>query len=305
MGTQPNEPMPNYGDGYIPPPPEPQSNDGRTLGLAGLILGIIALALFWIPLLNYVSLVLALVGLGLSIASLVIVRRRASAQGLSIAAVIVSAAALVAAILATVFWSSLFNSVDEVIEDPLPTVTVTPPAVPTVTPSTIPPAVPTTSPPVVPTVTPTTGTTPRSSAAAPNPTILPLGADAEVGDYTVAVSSVQLDATEAILGYSQANQPPDGQYVLVTLDVVYNGSDEGDPWLDLNPKFVGSDNRQYDQAACLLDLQGSSLPTLENGGAAQYEVCMDVPAEALPGKRILIENSVDFSGTDEASWETE
>ncbi|MFJ7748905.1 hypothetical protein ACIQXM_02985 [Arthrobacter sp. NPDC097144] len=295
MGTQPNEPMPNYGDGY-PPPPEPQSTDGRTLGLAGLILGIIALVLFWIPLLNFVSLVLALVGLGLSIASLVIVRRRAAAQGLSIAAVIVSAVALIAAILATLFWSSLFNSVDQVIEEPLPTVTVTPPAVPTVTPSSIPP--------VGPTTTPTTGPTPRSSAA-PNPAILPLGTEAEVGDYAVAVSSVQLDATDAILGFNEFNQPPEGQYVLVTLDVVYNGTEEGDPWLDLNPKFVGSDNRQYDQASCLLDLQGSSLPTLENGGAAQYEVCMDVPAAALPGKRILIENTVDFSGTDEASWETE
>ena len=294
MGTQPNEPMPNYGDGY--PPPEPQSTDGRTLGLAGLILAIIALVLFWIPLLNFVSLILALVGLGLSIASLVIVRRRAAAQGLSIAAVIVSAVALIAAILATVFWSSLFNSVDEVIEEPLPTVTVTPPAVPTVTPSSIPP--------VGPTTTPTTGPTPRSSAA-PNPAILQLGTEAEVGDYAVAVSSVQLDATDAILGFNEFNQSPEGQYVLVTLDVVYNGTEEGDPWLDLNPKFVGSDNRQYDQASCLLDLQGSSLPTLENGGAAQYEVCMDVPAAALPGKRILIENTVDFSGTDEASWETE
>ena len=294
MGTQPNEPMPNYGDGY--PPPEPQSTDGRTLGLAGLILAIIALVLFWIPLLNFVSLILALVGLGLSIASLVIVRRRAAAQGLSIAAVIVSAVALIAAILATVFWSSLFNSVDQVIEEPLPTVTVTPPAVPTVTPSSIPP--------VGPTATPTTGPTPRSSAA-PNPAILPLGTEAEVGDYAVAVSSVQLDATDAILGFNEFNQSPEGQYVLVTLDVVYNGTEEGDPWLDLNPKFVGSDNRQYDQASCLLDLQGSSLPTLENGGAAQYEVCMDVPAAALPGKRILIENTVDFSGTDKASWETE
>lgn len=297
MGTQPNDPIPNYGGGYLPPPPEPSSNDGRALGLAGLILGIIALVLFWIPLLNYVSLILALVGLGLSIASLVIVRRRASAQGLSVAAVIVSAVALVAAILATVFWSSLFNSVDEVIEDPLPTVTVTPSAVPTVTPTTIPP--------VVPTVTPSTGTTPRSSAAAPNSTILPLGTEAKVGDYAVAVASVQLDATDAILGYNQFNQAPEGQYVLVTIDVVYSGTEEGDPWLDLNPKFVGSDNRQYDQAACVLDLQDSSVPTLENGGAAQYEVCMDVPAAALPGKRILIENSVDFNGTDEASWETE
>ncbi|MCC9195336.1 hypothetical protein QNO08_03175 [Arthrobacter sp. zg-Y820] len=33
---------------------EPQSNDVNVLALAGLILGIVALVLFWIPLVNYV-----------------------------------------------------------------------------------------------------------------------------------------------------------------------------------------------------------------------------------------------------------
>lgn len=324
MGTQPNDPMmPNDGQGYPLPPPEPQSNDGRGLALAGLILGIVALVLFWIPLVNYVSLVLALVGLGLSIASLVIVRRRASGKGLSIAAVIVSAVALVAAILATVFWSSLFNTVDENLDTPLSPVTVTPttptvtptapavtptaPAVPPTAPAVTPtaPAVPTPAP--TPTTTPTSGSTQRTATAAPNTEILPQGTEAEVGEYTVTVSSVQLDATDVILGFNQFNDPPQGQYVLVTLDVVYNGSEEGDPWLDLNSKFVGSDSRQYGESTCLatLEREGFSVPTLENGGAAQYEVCMDVPAAALPGKRVLVEDTHSFTGTNEASWQTE
>ena len=45
-----------------------------------------------------------------------------------------------------------------------------------------------------------------------------------------------------------------------------------------------------------------TLPTLENGGAAQYEVCMDVPAAALPGQRVLVEETFGITGRTEASW---
>lgn len=127
MGTHPNDPMPDYGrDTGLHRRNRNPTTFKKALALVGLILGIVALVLFWIPLVNYVSLVLALVGLGLSIASLVIVRRRATATGLPIAAVIVSAVALVAAIVATVFWGALFNSVDGAIDNPLVPVTVTP-----------------------------------------------------------------------------------------------------------------------------------------------------------------------------------
>ncbi|WP_104161555.1 hypothetical protein [Arthrobacter sp. ZGTC212] len=297
MGTQPNDPMPGYGQGY-PPPPEP-ANDGRGLGLAGLILGVIALVLFWLPLLNYVSLVLALVGLGLSIASLVIVRRRGTPQGMSVAAVIVSSVALLAAILATVFWSALFNSVDEELDNPLTPVTVTPTTTATVTQTAAPTA---TADPTI----PTTGNPPGAATAVPNREILPLGTAAEVGDYTVTVSDVELDATDSILGVSEFNDPPDGQYVLITLDVVYNGTEEGDPWIDLATRFVGSDSRQYSPSTCLaiLDLPATDVPTLENGGSGQYEVCMDVPAAAIPGQRVFVEDNTSFDGS-EASWQTQ
>ncbi|WP_146068505.1 MULTISPECIES: hypothetical protein [unclassified Arthrobacter] len=327
MGTHPNDPMPDYGQGYRSPPQEPQSNDVKVLALAGLILGTVALVLLWIPLVNYVSLVLALVGLGLSIASLVIVRRRATATGLPIAAVIVSAVALVAAIVATVFWGALFNSVDGAIDNPLVPVTVTPTATATspsarATPTSaatpgsapvVPPpaapssaATPGSAPAVPPPAAPSSAATPGSAPAVPNTEVLPLGADAEVGEYTVTVSSVQLDATDAILGFNRFNDPPEGQYVLITLDVVYTGTEEGNPWIDLTTKFVGSDSRQYGESTCMasLDLPAFDVPTLENGGTGQFEVCMDVPAAAIPGKRVLVEDNTSFAGT-EASWQTQ
>lgn len=283
MGTQPNDPMYGYnGPGYPPPPGLIQSNKGWGMALAGLILGIVALFLFWIPLISWLALILALIGLGLGIAALVTaVRQRTSAKGLSIAAVVVSGVALIAAILGTALWGALFNAVeDEVSSDS--SSTVTPRA----------------------TASPSASASDSSTASAE---LLPLGTAADVGEYSVTVSSVQLDATDAILGFNEFNEAPDGQYVLITLDVVYNGNEEGDPWLDLKPAFVGSDSRQYGESTCTatLDLEGTSVPTLENGGAAQYEVCMDVPAAALPGQRVLVEETFGLTEPTEASWQTQ
>ncbi|MFF3039595.1 hypothetical protein [Arthrobacter citreus] len=261
-----------------------QSNNGRGMALAGLILGIVALFLFWIPIISWLALILALIGLGLGIAALVTaVRQRTSAKGLSIAAVVVSGVALVAAILVTAFWGALFNAVeDEVSSNPSSTRTPSATASPSASAS-------------------------GSSSATASAELLPLGTAAEVGEYSVSVSSVQLNATDAILGFNEFNEAPDGQYVLITLDVVYNGNEEGDPWLDLTPAFVGSDSRQYDESTCTatLDLEGTSVPTLENGGAAQYEVCMDVPATALPGQRVLVEETFGLTEPTEASWQTQ
>ncbi|GAA1917388.1 hypothetical protein GCM10009688_23100 [Arthrobacter gandavensis] len=285
MGTGPNDPLYGYGgQGYPPPPGLMQSNNGRGMALAGLILGIVALFLFWIPIISWLALILALIGLGLGIAALVTaVRQRTSAKGLSIAAVVVSGVALVAAILVTAFWGALFNAVeDEVSSNPSSTRTPSATASPSASAS-------------------------GSSSATASAELLPLGTAAEVGEYSVSVSSVQLNATDAILGFNEFNQAPEGQYVLITLDVVYNGNEEGDPWLDLRTNFVGSDSRQYDESTCLavLDLQGTSVPTLENGGAAQYEVCMDVPATALPGQRVLVEETFGLTEPTEASWQTQ
>lgn len=285
MGTGPNDPMYGYGgQGYPPPPGLMQSNNGRGMALAGLILGIVALFLFWIPIISWLALILALIGLGLGIAALMTaVRQRTSAKGLSIAAVVVSGVALVAAILVTAFWGALFNAVeDEVSSNPSSTRTPSATASPSASAS-------------------------GSSSATASAELLPLGTAAEVGEYSVSVSSVQLNATDAILGFNEFNQAPEGQYVLITLDVVYNGNEEGDPWLDLTPAFVGSDSRQYDESTCTatLDLEGTSVPTLENGGAAQYEVCMDVPATALPGQRVLVEETFGLTEPTEASWQTQ
>ena len=266
------------------PPPGPPSNQGRGMALAGLILGIVGLVLCWVPLLNVMALVIALAGLGLSIAALVIaVRRRTSAKGLSIAGTIVSGLAVLGSLLAIALLSAFFSAVNNSMN------TVSPYGSGQTTSSS------------------TASSSPGSATATPGTSLLPLGTAAEIGEYSVTVSNVQLNATDEVLSVNPANQPPSGQYVLVTLNVVYNGAQEGDPWLDLSTNFVGSDNRQYDESSCIAVLEsgGVAVPTLENGGKANYQVCMDVPAAALPGERVLVEETLAFNGPSEASWQTQ
>ncbi|WP_312182660.1 DUF4190 domain-containing protein [Arthrobacter sp.] len=288
MGSQPNDPMYNYSQGYRPP--GPQSTQGRGMALTGLILGIVGLVLFWVPLINIGALIVAVVGLGLSIAALVIaIRRHTSAKGLSIAGIIVSGVAVIGSILASVMIAVFFNTVNDSVNNGSPY---------GVGPSTS--ASPSTS----------AGTTSGSSGSAtvaPGADLLPLGTAADIGDYSVTVSNVQRDATNDIVNLNQFNEAPAGQYVLITLDVVYNGADEGDPWLDLTTNFVGSDNRQYDESSCraIPELPGTTVPTLENGGQAQFQVCMDVPPEAVPGERVLVEETLAFNGPSESSWQTQ
>lgn len=280
MGTQPNDPMYNYGQAY--PPQGPPSNQGRGMALAGLILGIVGLVLCWVPFLNVMALIIALVGLGLSIAALVIAtRRRTSAKGLSIAGTVVSGLAVIASIVAIALLSAFFTAFNNSMDN------------------------------VVPygggQTTSSASAGSGSATAVPEASLLPIGTAAEIGDYSVTVSSVQLDATDEVLSFNPVNQAPSGQYVLITLNVVYNGAAEGDPWLELSTNFVGSDNRQYYESSCaaLLEQGGASVPTLENGGQADYQVCMDVPAAAVPGERVLVEETLAFDGPSEASWKTQ
>lgn len=131
MGTQPNDPMYSYGQGY--PPRGTRSNQGWGLALAGLILGVIGLGLFWVPVINYLALAFALAGLGLSIAALIIaVRNGSTAKVLSIAAVIVSGLAFILCIVAISLWGALFSRIGDddnsTRYEPTPTITVTSPA---------------------------------------------------------------------------------------------------------------------------------------------------------------------------------
>lgn len=136
---------------------------------------------------------------------------------------------------------------------------------------------------------------------------LPLGTEAEVGDYTVAVTDVLLDANDAVQQANEFNDDPEGQYVLVSLAVTYIGADEGDPWLDLDVELAGSDARIYSSGTCWASIANSAMdvPTLTTGGQAEFDICFDVPVEALDAPQIRVEDFLSFDSDSRTVWESQ
>jgi hypothetical protein len=125
---------------------------------------------------------------------------------------------------------------------------------------------------------------------------LPLGESAEVGDYVVSVDGVQQDADEVIAQTNQFNDKPQDRYVLVDLSVEYGGGKGGDAWLDLQPSFVdgtGTEHPAYECSA-VVPKPGFEVPTLKKGQSGSYQVCFDVPVDAIAGGTIRVGDTYDF-----------
>lgn len=124
------------------------------------------------------------------------------------------------------------------------------------------------------------------------PDLFLLGEPAQVGDYTVTVTAVDTDATEQILDVDPSNEPPAGQYVRVDVAVVYTGSGEGNPYDELMLAYIGADARLYDETTCnaWTAKPGSDLRALAPATAADYQVCMDVPVEALANGAVYVQD---------------
>jgi hypothetical protein len=132
---------------------------------------------------------------------------------------------------------------------------------------------------------------------------LPVGEAGTVGEWTVSVDEINVDANQAVADANEFNEPPEqGQYVLLTMTVTYNGSDEGFPAFDLLEVMV-IDGVQYsdaDNLAVAPDPSQSDAPTLENGGTTTFNAVLDVPT--TEGADLFIEETLSFDDT-RVYWE--
>ncbi|MCU1368980.1 MAG: hypothetical protein JWO77_174 [Ilumatobacteraceae bacterium] len=149
-----------------------------------------------------------------------------------------------------------------------------------------------------------TTTTVKAGPGATKTDPLSIGADEQVGDYAVKVTSVDQDAVAEVKGYNEFNEDPSNdRYVLVSLDATYTGDTEGDPSSDLTVTLSGGDSKQYDSYSCSADLGERGYPgTIESGGTASYLTCFDVPEVALKGGAVFVEDSMSFDETDRTYW---
>jgi hypothetical protein len=277
---------PTYAGQAGPFPGGPRPSSG--LAVAALVVGIISLVLAWIPVVNLVSILGGIAALILGIVALRKANRGvAGGKGMAVAGTVLGGVSLVLAIVVNVFFGVAIDEAINSAESAAPA--------------------------VAPTVQPaeseqTAGdeqTVDTEEPAAAPGGLLPLGEAAEVGDYTIAVTGLNLNADEAIAAADATNPAPDGQYVLAEVSVVYNGTEEGNPWMDLSYILQGADAAEYDDGTCMAIEPNSvvNVPALAAGDAAEYQVCLDVPAEAIEGGSFAIEPLFSLDAAERAVWE--
>src|SRR3954471_8930492 len=129
QGPQPSFPPPGQPP-YGPPPggyPQyggqqpPGPLKGSGLAIAALVLGIIAVLLCWVPIVNNFAAILAVVGLALGIPALISARRgKRTGSGLAVASVILSVLALVGVVATQAFYGSVIDDVTNDINNSAP-----------------------------------------------------------------------------------------------------------------------------------------------------------------------------------------
>lgn len=95
------------------------ANTGNGLAVAGMVCGIVAVATAWIPFVVVVAIVVAIVGLGLSIPGLVRSRPTGRRRGFAIAGIVTSACALGLSIVGIVLTAVLAEAIERY-DDPGP-----------------------------------------------------------------------------------------------------------------------------------------------------------------------------------------
>lgn len=258
---------------------------------AALVVGLFALVLSIIPVINAVAVLGGLVGVGLGIAGLRRARRGAAGRGKALAGVLVSvAAALIGAVVFALTVGAFVEGFQDGFEQAQAGFEegITP----------------------VEGTDPVDGTNDGDGAGSLDegewvdlPRSLPLGKPATVGRYQVTVTAIATDANAAVAAADPTNPAPTGRYVTADLTVTNTGVADAVPFDDLLASYLGTDSYLYDEYSCAAFTATSvyDVGTLAPGATASYTVCMDVPVEAIGNAEVVVESAVATS-FDGAVW---
>ena len=128
---------------------------------------------------------------------------------------------------------------------------------------------------------------------------LPIGTQIEMGDWTLAVTDVTVDAAEQVMAENQFNDPPEEghQFVMFNVDATYEGEESGTAWLDFSWAIVGSEGNTFsDRCGVIpdsLDDTGETFP----GGSVSGNVCYSAASDQIEGGTIRIEELISFDDT--------
>ncbi len=125
---------------------------------------------------------------------------------------------------------------------------------------------------------------------------IPIGQEAQVGDWKVKVVTATLDATSSIVDKDEFSDPPkDGsQYVLVTIDATYTGTESSTFWMDMTLKFVGGKGNTFGSP------EGFAVPPNPlwyveeafSGASITGDALFEVPSDQVSGGVLMVEPSL-------------
>jgi hypothetical protein len=120
-----------------------------------------------------------------------------------------------------------------------------------------------------------------------------------VGDWEIAITGVQRDATEAVLAESGFNEPPpDGhRYVLVGLSASYTGRESASFWASMTWGILGSKRVAYTEfsSSCgSIPNDISDAPEVFAGATVEGNVCLTVEGDAADEMTLILEDFVSF-----------
>lgn len=152
-----------------------------------------------------------------------------------------------------------------------------------------------------PTATPIDASTAAGGAGLVADSVIAVGEVADVGDWSIRVTSVTPDGTDIVMAENEFNDPPGGDelFFLVGLEATYIGQDSSDFWIDMTMKVVGDSSVAYDSYAAYCGViptdindTGEAFP----GGTITGNECWSVSASDADSLVLIVEESFS-SGT--------
>jgi len=257
------------------PPAETSALRSNGLGLASLIIGIIAAVLAFVPLINFGIGFVAFVGIVLGVVALFLKGRK---KGVAIAGTIISVIALILSITLSLFYTA---SVIDAIEESTSTTVVTPDADADGSD----------------TGDSGSGDTDSGDAdsgdagqgdAGTRDNPLPLGTTITIGapgspEWEVTVGPSVLNADDEVLAANMFNEPAeDGQqYALLNLDVTYVGDTSATPYFDISVSYIGADAVTYRESDTYAVAPNpfSDINELFPGGSGSGNIAIAIPSD--------------------------
>lgn len=127
----------------------------------------------------------------------------------------------------------------------------------------------------------------------------PFGEAGTVGVYAVTVLDVSLDADDVMLPAFPGNVPPEGRYVMATVSVTNTGAEPARPATTLYHYYAGDDDLLYGSPTCRSwsPRPLADVGPLDPGETAEYDICFDVPLDALGRPTLVIDDGTESEYT--------